>query len=164
MPQLSELLDEAVGDQPVRFSTLDVRRRSRQLGVRRRARRVLSGATAVAISVGAAVTISDWVDRGPSRRLPTVATRAATSTATLPTSTSLPLEGVLYVFASILQATGYLILLTRCFKVASVGRPADRRFDVTDGLLGLVLRLVRDTHMDHLSTRIRVLATRGPVR
>jgi hypothetical protein len=87
MPQLSELLDEAVGDQPVQFSTVDVRRRSRQLGVRRRARRVMSGATAVAISVGAAVTISNWADRGSSRRLPTTATRAATSTATLPTST-----------------------------------------------------------------------------
>jgi hypothetical protein len=90
MPQLRDLLDEAVGDQPVRFSTLDVRRRSRQLGVRRRARRVLSGAMAVAISVGAVVTISGWVDRGPSRRLPTVATRATTTRATLPTSTLSP--------------------------------------------------------------------------
>lgn len=90
MPQLSELLDEAVGDQPVRFSTLDVRRRSRQLGVRRRARRVLSGAMAVAISVGAVVTISDWVDRGPSRRLRTASTSAATNRATLPTSTLSP--------------------------------------------------------------------------
>jgi hypothetical protein len=90
MPQLSELLDEAVGDQTVRFSSGDVRRRSRQLGARRRARRVLSGAMAVAISVGAVLTISDRVDRGSSKPSPTVATRAATNSTTRPTSTAAP--------------------------------------------------------------------------
>jgi hypothetical protein len=90
MPQLSELLDEAIGDQPVRFSTLDVRRRSRQLGIRRRARRVLSGAMAVAISIGAVVTIANWIDGGPSGRLHTADTSAATDTATVRTPTRSP--------------------------------------------------------------------------
>jgi hypothetical protein len=88
MPQLSELLDEAVGDQPVRFSTVDVRRRSRQLGNRRRARRVLGGATAVALSVGAVVAIADGADRGANG--PPTATRAETSPTTTPTSTISP--------------------------------------------------------------------------
>lgn len=46
---------------------------------------------AVAVSVGAVVTISDWVDRGPSRRLRTAATRAVTlPTSTRSTSSTLP--------------------------------------------------------------------------
>ena len=69
MPQLSELLDEAVGTLAVRFSSGDVQRRSRQLRTRRRVRRALAGGIAAAVSVGVVVTVTSLASDAPRGRL-----------------------------------------------------------------------------------------------